>query len=172
MRPRPLVDVDVPLPRDVIMDRFRRALSAEARCRGHVGRAELSLEVNGPERHAWSPRISLEVRPTEHGCHVRGHFGPHPNLWTLFVFIYSVQVVVVVSGAMYGLVQGMMSEPPTALWAALGATASLGLSCGVDLTGRRVGAGQMEAVRSFIDEVLPEARDRVDGAPAPGFRLV
>lgn len=167
MRPRPLVDFDVPVPPDAVLERIKAALQPDAPCTGHVGRKEFSLEVAGEARHPFSPRVSLEVQATEGGAHVRGRFGPHPNLWTLFVFLYSAQVAVFVGGSVYGYVQNLLDQSPTGLYAAGGALVTLALSCSVDLLGRAKGKEQMATVCGFIHQTLPELEQRPDNAAAP-----
>lgn len=162
MRPRPLVDFDIAASPDDILARVRDALSSSDACTGHVGNREFSLEVAGEARHAFSPRVSLMIEPTPNGAHVRGRFGPSPNLWTLFLFLYSAQVAVFVGGTTYGLVQLMLGQPPMGLYAAGLACLTLGSSCGVDLYGRSRGKPQMTTVCHFIRDTLPELEQRPD----------
>jgi hypothetical protein len=145
---------------------MRDALTDGSACSGHVGQREFSLEVAGEERHAFSPRISLIVEPTPNGTHVRGRFGPSPNLWTLFLFLYSLQVAVFVGGTMYGLVQTMLGQQPMGLYAAALACVTLGASCTVDLLGRKRGKPQMTTVCHFIRDTLPELQQRPDPGEA------
>jgi len=155
MKHRPLVSVEVPEPPDVVLERFRAELAEPAApCSGHVGRAELSLRIADPNLHTWSPWLSLEVRPHEDGTLLRGRMGPQPELWTMFVFVYSAEVALGLGGAMYGFGQMMVGETPSGLWAAALALVGLGLSCAVDLTGRRVGRQQMAVLRDFVGHVV------------------
>lgn len=167
MRPRPLVDFDIAAPPEDVLTRMRAALAADAVCTGHVGQREFSLEVAGEARHVFSPRISLMVEPTQTGAHVRGRFGPSPNLWTLFLFLYSVQVAVFVGGSVLGLVQTTLGQPPLGLYAAGLAILTLSASCGVDLLGRKRGKPQMTTVCHFIRDTLPELQQRPEPADAP-----
>ena len=156
MRPRPLVDFTAPIPPDQLLARVRGALSDESPCTGHVGTKEFSLEVRGDRSQPFAPRISLNVEPVAQGSRVWGRFGPKPNLWTAFVFTYALQVAVFVGGSILGLVQLSLGGDLTGLWIGLVAFASLGLSCGVDLTARRRHDPHIQQVRHFIDELVPE----------------
>ena len=168
MRPRPLVDVTVTAPPDEVLSRFRDCLATGAcTCEGHVGQKELSLALAGESRHTFSPWVSLQAYPAPEGTRLRGHFGPHPNLWTLFVFIYATWVVVFIGGSVYGYVQFAMGEHPWGLYVALGAAVAQAGACGVDLIGRAYGRRQMDTLRQFIDATLPEAREVPRGAPLP-----
>jgi hypothetical protein len=160
MRPRPQVAYRSSEPADVVLDRFRSALQADGcPCTGHVGKGEVSLHVAEPRRTRWSPWLSLEVRPGDGGCTLRGTFGPQPALWTMFVFLYTALVFAWGAGMVYTLVAYPLTGDLTGLYATGGATVGLALACGTDLSGRRIGEGQMGLVRGFIGTVVPRAVD-------------
>lgn len=168
MRPRPLVDIEVQAPPDEVLDRFRHCLdTGMCTCEGSVGKKELSLVLAGEARHVFSPWVSLEAHTWRGGTRLRGHFGPHPNLWTLFVFIYSTWVVVFIVGSVLGYVQYVMGQTPWGLWLAIGAGAAQGVACSVDLVGRSFGRRQMDILRTFIGSTLPEAKEVPADAPLP-----
>jgi len=168
MRPRPLVDLEIEAPPDEVLDRFRHCLeTGMCTCEGSVGTKELSLVLSGESRHVFSPWVSLEAHRWNEGTRLRGHFGPHPNLWTLFVFIYATWVVVFIVGSVLGYVQFAMSQTPWGLWVALGAALAQGVACSVDLIGRSLGRKQMHVLRQFIGTTLPEAREVPRDAPLP-----
>jgi len=168
MRPRPLVDLQTPAAPDVVLARFRDCLST-GKCgvEGHVGSKELSLALQGEARHVFSPWVSLEVYPWQGGARLRGVFGPHPNLWTLFVFIYATWTVAFTAGVIYGYGQWITQESPWALWVALGAALAQGASCTVDLVGRAYGRRQMDTIRAFLRDQIPDAADVPPDAPPP-----
>lgn len=168
MRPRPLVDIEVQAPPDEVLGRFRSCLeTGQCTCEGSVGTKEMSLVLSGESRHVFSPWVSLEAHEWQGGTRLRGHFGPHPNLWTLFVFIYSTWVVVFLIGGVLGYVQFVMGETPWGLYVALGAAVAQGLACSVDLVGRAIGRRQMDVLRQFIGSTLPDAAEVPRDAPLP-----
>lgn len=168
MRPRPLVDLEVPEPPENILGRFRDCLATgQCTVEGHVGKGEMSIVLNGESRHVFSPWLSVEAHSWRGGTRLRGRFGPHPNLWTAFVFIYSVWVAVFIGGAVYGYVQFVMGQSPWGLWVALGAAVAQGVACGVDLTGRSIGRKQMDTIRTFLVQQLPDAHEVPPDAPLP-----
>lgn len=168
MRERPLVDIEISEPPDEVLARFKSCLqSGQCTCEGNVGRKELSLVLQGEERHVFSPWLSMEAHPWKGGTRLRGRFGPHPNLWTLFVFIYSTWVAVFIGGVVYGYVQFVMGQSPWGLWVAVAAGGAQAVACGVDLYGRSKGTKQMNVLRSFVQRTLPEARPVPADAPLP-----
>lgn len=47
------------------------------------------LSIPEEDQHIWSPRLSVEIDPGKEHNVLHATFGPNPNVWTLFVFIYS-----------------------------------------------------------------------------------
>lgn len=168
MRPRPLVDLHVSEAPEDVLGAFRDCLEAgHCTVEGHVGSTEMSLVLDGPSRHVFSPWLSVEAYPWQGGTRLRGRFGPHPNLWTLFVFIYSTWVVVFLVGAVLGYVQLAMNTPAWGLILAGVAAGGQAVACSVDLVGRRIGRTQMSVLRHFLHERLPHASEVPPGAPMP-----
>ncbi|MCB9674481.1 MAG: hypothetical protein H6737_05150 [Alphaproteobacteria bacterium] len=160
MRARPSVSYAVDAKPDEVFERFRSALEdAECPCKGSVGRKEVTLRICDRLRRIWSPWLLLGVRAEGEGCVLFGSMGPQPDMWTAFVFVYSVLVAVFVAGSMYGFVQLTLQDSPTGLLAAGAALVGLGGACGLDLTGRRLGQGQMGIIRGFVTRTIPEARE-------------
>lgn len=168
MKPRPQVDVQSTAPPEQVLAQLRACLEGgSCPVEGHVGTKELSLALSGEARHTFSPWLSLQVYPWQGGTRLRGVFGPHPNLWTLFVFIYATWVVVFIAGVVYGYGQWVTQSAPWALWIALGAAVAQGASCAVDLVGRAASRQQMHTIRAFLSERLPDARELPPDAPPP-----
>ncbi len=167
MRARPRIAYAVPFSTEEVFERFRRALEDEnCPCTGSVGRQEVTLHLEQGSRKIWSPYLQLAVVEEDGQTVVRGVMGPQPNLWTAFVFVYAVHLVAFTAGTMYGFVQYTLGEAPTGLAVAGLALVGLALSCGADLTGRKLGQGQMGIIRGMVVRILPGARDLLEGAVA------
>ncbi len=69
-----------------------------------MGRRHLNLHIHEPDRHLWSPQISIEVTRQADRTHLRGYFGPHPHLWGIFTAVYATQFFAFIAATMYGLV--------------------------------------------------------------------
>jgi hypothetical protein len=118
------------------------------------------LSVPAGEQRVWSPWLAIDVSARDGGAHVFARFGPHPSVWTGFAFGYLtltvglvVALVVAASGA---AVKG--GDQTWALWLAAGlALAGAGL-WGLSQLGQRLGAAQMESLRSAFDRALSDCR--------------
>lgn len=159
MRARPRVTYQVQgLTRQQVFDRFKSALTSDGcPCAGSVGRTEVTLYICENLRKVWSPWLQLGVTEADGVTRVHGKMGPQPNLWTAYVFVYSVHVAIFTAGSMYGFVQATLDDSPTGFWASIGALTGLALFCSLDLVGRRLSQGQMGVIRGFVTRTLPEA---------------
>ena len=171
MEGRPEVRWTVPLPVPVVLAAFERSLSQPGcPCRGFAGRREVTLRVGDARHRAWSPWLQLEVREASDGLgtELSGVMGPRPELWTAFVFVYAALCAVTLGGAVYGGVQANLGWAPTGFGATAVGLAGLGMSCGTDLVGRRLGRGQMGILRGFAERTLDEAGARPDSSSVGG----
>lgn len=161
MRPRPLYEASVDLPPQEVRGRVHAALlEGKGPCVGHVGQRHLNLHIHAPERHVWSPWISIEVSPRGEGSYLRGYFGPHPSLWGIYVAAYAAQVFVLIAGTMHGWISYTLDLPTTGLWVALAMGVTLALSCATNIAGEWAGVPQMALTRGFLAQLL-ELEDHV-----------
>lgn len=158
MRARPEIDLEVPLPVPEVLQAFARELrDPDAVCSGGVRGEDVTLGLSEVSHRWYSPMVVLTVQATEQGSRVKGHIGPRPNLWTFFVFIYSVQVAAVIAAGMLGSVQANLAMDPVGLKVLPIPLLGLSGCCGLDLLGRRLGAGQIGLIQGFIDRALPRS---------------
>lgn len=73
-----------------IHDRINDALNAqkEKRYEGFVEPTHLILRFPYIQRKLWSPQIDMTIKDEEDYTLIRGHIGPSPSVWTLFMFLY------------------------------------------------------------------------------------
>lgn len=163
MRPRPRVCYRTPQSADAVKASFRAALqNDDAPCTGGVGGDEVTLRIHERFRRPWSPWVQLALKESDGQLVLQGQMGPAPELWTAFVFLYSLLVAAFIAGSMLGLVQLNLGEAPSGLMVTAGAVCGLMLSCGCDLLGRRVGQGQMGIIRGFVRRTVPDVVDGED----------
>ena len=137
------------------MVRLRDRLPDCPHCTGvSVGR-HAELFVPESERRVWSPWLSVtaeEARNT--GSLVRGRFAPHPQVWTLYMFLSFALGFALFVGVTWGYAQWAMDQTP---WALL--SLPLGIVLGgalylVSLTGQRLGHEQIEHLENALHELV------------------
>lgn len=71
--------------------RLKERVAAYEEVSGRVGREVATIHVKTEHRLFWKPQLSLrfEVCEEHHRTEVRGVFGPSPEVWTFYVFMYA-----------------------------------------------------------------------------------
>jgi hypothetical protein len=153
-RVRPTFEIEVDLDPKLLMERLRGRLPACAGCVGMSVGLHAELFVPENERRVWSPWLSVTARGSNRGTVVRCRFAPHPNIWTLSLFLVFGLGFALLVGLTWGYAQWAMETTPWALLSApLVAVALLALFA-ISLIGQRLGASQMVQLRDAVHELV------------------
>ncbi len=157
----------LPMPADVALKRIGDHLESSAcPCHGTMARRHVELLICEEQRHFWSPWLSVELRSHQEddlppdpaippdGCEIRGRFGPHPHVWTMFMFGYAVCIFAMCIGTTWGLSQWAIGDAPeAALVVPVAIVVAVALYVGSQV-GQRLGADQIHALEDFLDGAL------------------
>lgn len=159
-RPRPAVRFSTDASVPEVMEAFRLVTDAPGH-RLEVRQAGTTVELftSEDDRRFWSPWLSLQAVELDEVTLVQGRFGPHPHIWTGFVFAYAVIGLFAFMACMYGWAQVVLERPPLAFAAAAASLALGGFVYGAEFIGKGMAAEQLYDVRDFVDDV----RRRVGG---------
>ncbi len=170
---RPTFEVPLLCKHAAFLDALGASIEGDDRCEGKVFRRNAFLLPIPSARHFWSPYLQLEIRlkseepwasdDTIEGDMLFGRFSPHPNVWTGFMAVYALLAMVAMGGAVYGVSEWMLGEPPYAWLAVPAALALGGFVYGAVFIGQGLGAEQMYELRSAVDRACL----RCDTVPPP-----
>lgn len=170
MRPRFAVDVasDVESVVQVLRERIG---DADPPLEGYFNTAHCVLGIPAARRYLYSPELDLTFEPTGSdawagGVRVRALVGPRPAIWTAFVYVYAVLALVGLGGALYGVAQLTLGDPPTYLLLPVAALAAMGVVYGSTFIGQGLAATQTYELRRFLEECLEQAERRAHAAPS------
>ncbi|MGI9627437.1 MAG: hypothetical protein ACR2QM_11425 [Longimicrobiales bacterium] len=156
---RPTFTIPLRSERDETVERLRAGLVArgdlQGRWRGRGIWAE--LYVPEPEKRLWSPYLSVRVDESPDGSALFGRFGPHPEVWTFFMFLYFGVAFLVAFGGTFAYVQWASGESPWALWSLWLGIPTLALIHLASALGRRWGQDQMRELKATLEQVLESA---------------
>jgi hypothetical protein len=110
--------------------------------------------VDEKDRRVWSPHLSVQVESNDGGSLLKGRFGPHPEIWTFFLFLYAAVGFLSTIGLIMGLVQWQSGMEPWGLWGVWIGVPGLAALYGISATGQKLSAHQMEDLRRHIDELV------------------
>ncbi|WP_457654007.1 hypothetical protein [Rhodocaloribacter sp.] len=152
-RMRPRFEIVSARPPADVLARLRDQLEhTDCPCTGQIAGKHVHLRVDERDRRLWSPHLDVEVEPYDGGALLRGHFGPHPDVWTFFVALYAVLAFAVMVGLLFGASQWMLGTPPVALWAVPAALVLAAVIYGLALLGQRLSQDHMRRLRSFVEK--------------------
>jgi len=168
-RIRPTFFIPLAPDADEAMNTLRERLEGSdyEECTRSKGRCA-DFFVREEERRAWSPCLSVQVEPLGTGSLLRGRFGPHPELWTLFMFLYTAVGFLSVMGLMLGFVQWQSGMSPWGFWGPVVGIPGLGILMAISATGQRLSAHQMEDLRGRVEVLVDglESDDSRDQSPS------
>jgi len=153
---RPRITARSPEPPDVILGRFEAALAEQGAVRGQAVPGFVNLWLPEEGRAFFSPYLSLEIRADGDGTVATGRFGPHPGVWTGFMFVYAVLALLGVLALMVGWAQVIADEPPWMLLGFPGACALVLFVYGAEYIGKGLGSEQMYVIARFVNTLVPD----------------
>lgn len=133
---------------------------------GSIHPRTLLLWVRKEHEHFWSPHLDAQLSELPGGrTRVDGLFAPHPQIWTAFIAVQALFVLLSIAAGV--LLVSQITLGGRVLEAALALAAMLvggGLSYGAAYVGQGIGSEQMYELRRFLDDALrePEQRARND----------
>jgi hypothetical protein len=130
------------------------------------------LMLSESERQFWSTQLSLTVEDARHGpdgearpTRVLGVFSPQPEVWTAYVFAIGSLALIGMCGVLYGVVQLLLGDAPTAWVASLVVALIAALLYTSTLVGQGLAADEMYELRSYLDDRLEAARSISEREP-------
>ena len=114
------------------------------------------------DQHIWSPRLSVEIDEGEDENLLHATFGPNPNVWTLFIFIYSflgfaAMIIFIIGGSRMSL--GLSAS---ILWLIPVLLLIVGLVYFSARAGQNLAKEQMWTLYEFFHQSLEDQIDVVD----------
>jgi hypothetical protein len=158
---RPTFEIVLPDGEGEVLDRLRRRLErGDTQLVGQVVRGHAVLRLPRERRSLLSPVLNLEIVESDDGPAVlRGRFSPQPNVWTGFMAVYGVLIMVALAGLMYGLAKLTVQESPWPMLAVPICAALFGFVYGAAFIGQGLTVDDMYELRAFVDEVAVTPAD-------------
>ena len=151
-RPRPRFEFELDDPPDQVMQRLRDRLRECPDCTGASVGHHAELFVPETDQRLWSPWLSVTAEDRDGGgSNVRGRFGPHPTVWTLYMFLSFALGFALLMFSSWGYAQWTMETTPWALYAVPVIVVLAVVLFGVSLIGQRLGAEQMALLGEVVN---------------------
>lgn len=165
---RPRFQTLVPCHPQQAFEKFKlRLAQPDCSFEGTVLERFISVTVKPEEQHYWSPVLTVQSEPVAEGTRLRGHYGPHPNVWTLLLAMAAAICFSGIFVTMYGCAQLLLGDTPWALLAIPGTALGLGAIYGVAFMGQWRARAQMLQLKSFFDiSVCAQELTQIEGPEA------
>jgi hypothetical protein len=156
-RIRPRIRVESPLTPEQIYALISEKLEkSKPNIEGSVLPDFATLSPPNEDQYFWSPQLTMTIESTENGSLIRGLYGPKPQVWTMFVFFYSIIGFACLIISMVGLSLWTLNKDASVLWL-IPALMLLFLSLYlVAYLGQKFGQKQMICLHQFMEECLDE----------------
>lgn len=116
---RPRFQLSNPKPAEELMSLLvDRIPNTTATIHGSTVGFHASIKLSEQEQEFWSPQLDIEIEEAEKGSVIKGLFGPRPNLWLLYMFLYLCCGFVLIFSLIAGFSQLSMENTPIGFYAA------------------------------------------------------
>jgi hypothetical protein len=127
---------------------------------------QLELMVCEEERHYWSPALTVSLDGGPNSTKLRGRYGPHASVWTMFMSIHLLWVFTATAATMYAIGAWTLGHKPWSLvLLPLAALLNL-LTYAVMRVGQRLGQDQIHLLHHAFDVMLEDDLAYLDPAPS------
>lgn len=170
MKLRPTRTIPLSVPRDEAIERMRARVAEVVPANNYLGKGRwCEIHLPAEERRVWTPHLSLRVdHGQDGGSSVFVRFAPKPEIWTLFVFAYSLLSFAALFAATLGYVQWASDESAWGFTVALGSVAGIVLLHLASLLGQRLSEGQTRALLEQLEQVVAGLPATPAPVPSPG----
>ena len=145
--------------KDEIIAKLEKKLNfpnQEHPCRVQIYPHRIKLQIPNDQQHYWSPELEVSIEESDGGTVLRGRYGPHQNVWTLFTLLYLATVILIIFIAIIGFSRMSLGLPSQILWV-LPILIGFGLFLYiVSQLGQKLGAEETFTLHHFLEELLEQ----------------
>lgn len=156
-RVRPRFKQISPLPIDTLVKQLNEKLESCPTCvEGMVFKTHGLFRIKPEEQHFWSPQLTISFEETPDGTIIRGMYGPHPTVWSIFTFGYAVLGLAFFFISIIGFVRLSLGLSHGILWVLPVIIVLLIILYIMSQVGQKVGAEQTFALHHFYEDAIGE----------------
>lgn len=123
---------------------------------GNVNSEVATIQVRTEIDNYWKPNLALRIEKEDERTVIRGIFGPHSSIWTLFMFLYFLFSVLWMTFITMFFVERQINshEFPWALPASFVMLAGMGLTYFASRVGQKKAKSEMKLLRQFAEKTV------------------
>ncbi len=123
---------------------------------GIIHEPHATIRIVHKNQHFWSPQLSLYVYHDDERTLMKGRYGPHPSVWVIFLFAYSILGLAFFFISTVGLVRLSLHLESQILWVLPVLIILALIAYLVAQTGQKMGVEQTFTIHHFVEDTLGE----------------
>ncbi|NOX87237.1 MAG: hypothetical protein GXO86_14990 [Chlorobi bacterium] len=141
-----------------VTDQILQALINKREVKGTILKNTVYLKIPEDEQRYWSPVFEVTVsKKGDNESLIRGVIGPKPEIWTMFMFFYAVDFVLLFFGVFMGISQWLLGMDAPMLWSVPAFVLLWFLIYMAGRYGRIKARRQTGRLLKFLDEAIDSA---------------
>ena len=155
---RPRFKLKIPMDPNVAIEEVAKRLYNDNTVSGEHSGTYIFLRIPSWQQHYWSPEMSVRIEEEEYTDYttVSCLIGPRQTVWAMFVFLYSLVILLSTFGGIYGLVKYQETGLINWLWVIPTGVLLTSTLFIVSRLGQQKGRDQMLHLVSFIYHALDD----------------
>ena len=156
-RVRPIFNVETELDMEEIVQKIEainHSSQPHSRLHIHVFDERIKLQLPEEGSHYWSPELEMHFSKTEDLTHIKGRYGPHPNVWTLFMVLYLAIAISSLFILIIGFARLSLGLSSRILWLLPLLIGSYIVLYIVSQLGQKLGADETFTIHHFVEELF------------------
>ena len=113
---RPRFEIQTEVSALEVAQAVKNELANQTAIAGRIRSDFIHLHHRSDLMEIWSPHMTATLEEDLGHCLIRGHYGPAPGLWTLFVFGYTALGLAAMIVGIIGFANKSLGEPHWILW--------------------------------------------------------
>ncbi len=86
---KPRFQLDYDMNSEVLLQEIKKHLNDVSKYKMKVVDKHVVVDIPEKESHLWSPQLHIEIEEVSDSIsHIKGLFGPKPQVWTFFMFLH------------------------------------------------------------------------------------
>lgn len=121
---------------------------------GSIVHHHATITIPTDQQHFWSPQLSLSFETVEDKTYIRGLYGPNPNVWLLFMFLYFFMGFVALVLIIVGISRLNLGLTAYILWAVPFVLGGIFVLWFAGKAGRKLGHEQIYQIHDIIKPAI------------------
>lgn len=117
---------------------------------GRVAYNHIRIRIVEENRHFWSPQLSLNLEETGEGTEVRGLYGPKPDIWLGYMFVYFFLGCVILGVSIVGFSRYNLGLSSYILWLIPFIAGGIFVLWYTSKTGQKLGQKETQLIHGLV----------------------